>query len=186
MPAPTHDNEVDPIFFLSSFPSLDGSYYLIPIFIPYKPLCISRLGCGCRFPWRMTIISEHKGVINFHLTTREDGNELWKKIGSTSLSWVAAGTHNGLMCFLNTCLFVCLFVCFKGYADGMPVTWWTCPYLQSSTCSWPPSTKRRWKWTLEENWINFIVVGGCRHPQWVNTFSKKHNFLFVCLFQGLG
>ena len=40
----------------------------------------------------MTIISEHKGVINFHLTTREDGNELWKKIGSTSLSWVAAAT----------------------------------------------------------------------------------------------
>ena len=77
------------------------SDFLIPIFIPYKPLCISRLGCGCRFPWRMTIISEHKGVINFHLTTREDGNELWKKIGSTSLSWVAAGTHNGFINFLN-------------------------------------------------------------------------------------
>ena len=75
--------------------------FLIPIFIPYKPLCISRLGCGCRSPWRMTIISEHKGVINFHLTTREDGNELWKKIGSTSLSWVAAGTHNGLIYFLK-------------------------------------------------------------------------------------
>ena len=28
----------------------------------------------------MTIISEHKGVINFHLTTRKDGNELWKKM----------------------------------------------------------------------------------------------------------
>ena len=38
--------------------------YLLPIFIPCKPVCISRLGCGCRFPWRMTIISEHKGVIN--------------------------------------------------------------------------------------------------------------------------
>ena len=46
--------------------------------------------------------------------TREDGDELWKKIGSTSLSWVAAGTHNGLMYFLNRYMFVCLFVCFKG------------------------------------------------------------------------
>ena len=40
---------------------------------------------------RMTIISEHKGVINFHLTTREDGNELWKKIGSNFIVlWVAS------------------------------------------------------------------------------------------------